>query len=114
MTSSGDEIHLAEVDAAGQTFLLAFPDIEAARRHDAGAAFVGINREEALRMILAEPGLDGILIATASDNDAWAAVLRDSIEKVLAGSSPATPSLPPEHRPEPLRRTRREGGSDGR
>lgn len=79
----GERIHLQQVDAQGHSFLLAFPNLDAARRHDPNVTYVGIERDEAIRMALGEPDLDGILIAAATDNDAWAAAPRDSLTKML-------------------------------
>lgn len=78
------DIHLAKVDAHGQTFLLAFPDLDAGHRHDPNATIVGIGREEALRMVLDDPSTDGMLIVAATDNDAWAVAPRDSIDNLLS------------------------------
>jgi hypothetical protein len=81
---AGEQIRLQQVNAQGHTFLLAFPDLDAAHRHDPNATYAGIGQVEAIRMTLGNPDLDGILIAAATDNDAWAAAPRDSLSRLLA------------------------------
>ena len=93
--AGGEKIQLAQVTARGQAFVLAFPNLSAGRRHDPNATIVGIRRDDALRMVLADPNVEGILMASATDNDPWAALPRSSIETLLR----VRPPSPPGHRP---------------
>jgi hypothetical protein len=79
-----DQIRLEQVEAQGQRLLLAFPDLDAARRAAPAATIVGIERDQALRMVLDDAGLDGLLVAAATDNDAWAAATRDNLAALLS------------------------------
>lgn len=76
------------VTAAGHRFVLAFADLDAAHRHSPNAQIAGIPRDSAIRMVLADDQVDGILFTAATDNDAWAAAQTSSLEKML--SSPAS------------------------
>jgi hypothetical protein len=70
---AGDQVLLQRASAQGRSFLLAFPDLDAALRHNPKATYAGIGREQAIAMTLGDPELAGILIAATSHNDAWAA-----------------------------------------
>jgi hypothetical protein len=83
-SQKGDEIRLVDVIAAeGRKFLLAFPDLDAARRHDASATFVGIGLDAAIGMVLGSD-LDGILVDAVTANLAWAAATRNDLADLSA------------------------------
>jgi hypothetical protein len=79
-----DQIRLEQVEAQGRRLLLAFPDLDAARRAAPAATIVGIERDQALRMVVDDAGLDGLLVAAATDNDAWAAATKDNLAALLS------------------------------
>ena len=79
-----DQIRLEQVEAQGRRLLLAYPDLDAARRAAPAATIIGIERDQALRMVLADAGLDGLLVAAATDNDAWAAATKDNLAALLS------------------------------
>lgn len=86
----GEQILLEKARAQGRSFLLAFADLDTARRNDPGGCFAGIQRHALFRMVLADPEVDGILVPAVSANDAWAAASRESIARLLAESESAT------------------------
>ena len=76
------------VTSAGATRLLAYPDIDAARRADPRATYVGIPTLEALAMVRADPAVAGILVAAATDDDAWVVADRPTVDALLGPAAP--------------------------
>lgn len=68
-----DQVQLTVADVHGRPFLLAFPNIDAARRDDRNGTYVGVGRDQALAMIIGDPETEGILLVGATHNQAWAA-----------------------------------------
>jgi hypothetical protein len=81
--TSRDRIRLQQVVVQAHNFLLAFPDLDAARRHDPAGTYAGISLGQAVAMTLADPTVDGILVSAASSDDAWAAAPRSSLTGLL-------------------------------
>jgi len=69
------------------SYLLCFPDLAAAHRYDPERNYVGIVRADAFRMVAADASVDGFLVATATDEDAWALAGRSAIEARAGDSS---------------------------
>lgn len=74
---------LTTVVAKEHTFVLTFPTMAAARRHDPSASYVALARDTVFRMVLEQPELTGVLVTAASDRDAWASATRSNIEMIL-------------------------------
>ena len=74
---------LTTVVAKDHTFVLTFPTMAAARRHDPDAAYVVLSRDTVFQVVLERPELDGILVTAASDRNAWASATRSNIEMMI-------------------------------
>lgn len=79
ITQPGDDVGVTTVVAQGHTFILSFPSIAAARRHDPAATYAGIPRDVVLKMAVDNPELTGVLVTSSSNDDAWAAATRQQI-----------------------------------
>lgn len=79
-------LRVENVTAAGHRFVLAFADLDAARRYSPTAQIAGIERDPAIRLVLADDRVDGVLFTAATDDGAWAAVDRSSLEWMLTSS----------------------------
>ena len=62
IVGAGDQVNLQRADVQGHAFLLAFPDINAARRDNPNGAYAGVGRNEAIAMVIGDPTIEGILL----------------------------------------------------
>ncbi len=79
ITQPGDDMGVTTAVAHGHTFILAFPSISAARRHDPTATYAGLERDAVLQMALDNPAFKGVLVTSSSNDAAWGAVTRQQI-----------------------------------
>lgn len=86
--SEDRRLALQTVTADGGRFLLAFPDEASALRHDREAPYAGLDPYRAAAHVLEEPGLTGILVATADDAGTWASVSREHLRSLIGERRP--------------------------
>jgi hypothetical protein len=63
----------------GGNYLLGFPHLSAARRHDADAPFLGMSLREVVRAVQSDQNVDGVLLTSGTADDAWTAIDRRTL-----------------------------------